>query len=54
MRRAPRQKMSGAANDWCQKGWRRLFALNERSGRGRFTKRQLARQRRREPLPLEE
>jgi hypothetical protein len=50
MRRASRQKKSGAAQDWCIKKWRRLFSLNRRAGRGKFTKRELARQRRRQPI----
>jgi hypothetical protein len=50
MRRPSRQKRSGAAQDWCIKKWRRLLGLNRRAGRGKYTKRQLARQRRREPI----
>ena len=49
MRRAPRQKTTGAENDWIIKKWRRLFDLSNRRGRGKYAKRAMARRRRREP-----
>lgn len=53
MRRGPRQKMNGDAQDWCSKWWRRAIGLMDRPGVGKAVKRQLARQRRREPMPSE-
>jgi len=47
MRRADRQKRSGAEQDWCSKFWRRAFGLNQRPGRGKATKRAMARRSRR-------
>lgn len=48
MHRGPRQKRSGAEQDWCLKWWRRAYGLNERPGRGKYSKRAMARRRRRE------
>jgi hypothetical protein len=50
MRRAPRQKQSGAERDWTNKRLRSAFGLNQQSGRGKYSKRQLARRRRRVPI----
>jgi hypothetical protein len=50
MRRAPRQKTNGAENDWIQRCWRKAFGLWNRPGRGRYSKRQMARRRRRERI----
>lgn len=48
MRRGNRQKQRGAERDWCLKRLRRLFGLNQRPGRGKYSKRAMARRRRRE------
>ena len=50
MRRGNRQKRNGAEQDWCSKYWRRELGLNQRPGRGKYSKRAMARRRRREPL----
>jgi hypothetical protein len=50
MRRAPRQKQSGAERDWTNRKLRSAFGLNQRSGRGKYSKHQLARRRRRMPI----
>jgi hypothetical protein len=46
MRRAHRQKTTGAEKDWIIKKWRRLFDLSSRRGRGKYAKRAMARRRR--------
>jgi hypothetical protein len=47
MRRGTRQKTNGAENDWLDKRMRRNIV---KSGRGKYSKRQMARRRRREPI----
>jgi hypothetical protein len=49
MRRASRVKQSGAQRDWTSKRFRRLAGLSDRPGRGKFSKRELARKQRRQP-----
>lgn len=46
MRRGHRQRTSGAENDWINRGWRDAFRLWKRPGRGKYSKKQMARRRR--------
>lgn len=54
MRRGHRQRTTGAEKDWTQKSWRHAFGLHKKSGRGKYSKRQMARRRRREPFETDD
>lgn len=54
VRRGNRQNRNGGENDWCFKRLRLAFSLNQRPGRGKFSKRAMARRRRREPINTNE
>jgi hypothetical protein len=50
--RLPRQGWkNGLEHDWISRRARRMLAFIHRPGMGRFIKRQLAKRRRREPIP---